>query len=164
MKKSVKEPLRVGEVLEHFLSKVGLQGRIQEQKILDLWGDSVGEAIAERTQPMRIQNGVLYVKVNNSVWMQELQFMKGLISQKIQGQSGNKFFHDIHFFIGEIDPPEEGVREKKKRSRKRPLRDVSQEERERIDEKLSCIPDLELREILMSFFSKGLIEKNREEE
>ncbi len=164
MEKSTRKPSKIGEVLEHFFNQAGLQQKFQEQKILNAWKETVGEAIAERTQPIRIQNGVLYVKVTNSVWMQELQFMKGLIREKIQEQSGNKFLIDLHFFMGEIDFPEAGMREKKKTGREQPMRDLSRDERERIDKELAGMQDLELRKILASFFSNGLRAKNPEEE
>ncbi len=76
-------PHRLGKILENCLSRVGLQQRIQEQKILDAWERMVGKAIAEMTEPVRVKNRVLQVKVTNSVWMHELQFHKKLIIQKL---------------------------------------------------------------------------------
>src|SRR4030042_6805105 len=77
MRKNNKKPMILGDVLESFLSRSGLKRRIQEQKILDLWERVVGQTVAERTEPIRVQNRGLQVKVDSSVWMQQLQFLTG---------------------------------------------------------------------------------------
>ena len=158
MRKGAKSPPSMGEVLGEFLRRTGINRKIQEQKILNAWGEAVGQGVAERTQPIRVQNRVLQVKVANSVWMQELQFMKELIMQKLQQQTGKNILQYLRFFIGEIEPSGGKDRNKKKESA---LRDglssgLSEAERERIDGALSGLTDPELREILGRIYARGL--------
>jgi len=162
MRKRYSKPTQLGEVLSHFLKKSGLNRKIQEQKILDVWEKAVGEAIAERTRPMEVKNRVLKVKINNTVWMQQLQFMKGLILQKIHEQTGDQFLRDIRFFIGEIEMP--GREEKKEETRepKGEFKGLTPAERERIEKALLGLADPEMREILSRIYSKGMAAgKNR---
>jgi predicted nucleic acid-binding Zn ribbon protein len=158
MRKRVKTPPSMGEVLGEFFKRTGMNRRIQEQKILNCWEKAVGEGVAEKTQPVSVKNRVLRVKVVNSVWMQELQFMKELIMQKIHQETGKNILQDLRFFIGEIEPSEEGERKKKK---ERALKDgqpsgLTEAERERIGVALSGIKDPEMSEILGRIYAKGL--------
>jgi hypothetical protein len=162
MRKRLKRPPRLGEVLGHYFKRSGLSGKIQEQKILEAWERAVGEPIADRTQPIGVKNRVLQVKVTNSVWMQQLQFMKGLILQKLREQIGDHLLQDLRFFIGEVEPSVA-------RGKKRPEGDpggqslgLTEAEKERIEKVLSGIIDPEMREILSRVYSKGVAAgKNR---
>jgi hypothetical protein len=159
MRKRAKNPPSLGEVLGNFLRRSGLTRKIQEQKILNSWDKAVGEAIAERTQPVNVKNRVLRVKVTNSVWMQELQFMKDLIIKKLHEQIGENFLQDLRFFIGEVDPSEVGAKKKKKKEGGRINGEVgglSEAEKERIGRALAEITDPEMREILERIYAKGL--------
>ena len=132
--------------------------RIQEQEILNCWEQAVGEGVAEKTQPVSVKNRVLQVKVVNSVWMQELQFMKELIMQKLHQQTGNNILRDLRFFIGEIERSGGKERNKQKHGA---LMDgqslgLTEAEMERIDRALSGIRDAELHEILRRIYGKGL--------
>ena len=161
MGKGRKSPSTLGEVLGHFLKSSGLKRRIQEQKLLDSWEKAVGLAIAERTQPIGVKNRVLQVRVSSSVWMQQLQFLKGLILQKLHEQAGNHFLQDVRFFLGEMESFVGGEK-KKEEEGGRPSLGLTTKERERIEKALSGVHDPEMREILSRVYSKGMAaEKNR---
>jgi hypothetical protein len=157
-RKTTKIPPSMGELLGEFFERTGMNRRIQEQKILDCWEKAVGEGVAEKTQPVSVKNRVLQVKVVNSVWMQELQFMKELIMQKIQQQTGNNILRDLRFFIGEIEPCGGKERNRKKEGSRMDGQSLflTEAERERIDRALSAITDPEMREILGRIYARGL--------
>ena len=148
----------MGEVLEGFFKRTGMNRRIQEQRILNCWEQAVGEGVAERTQPVSVRNRVLRVKVVNSVWMQELHFMKELIMQRLQQEAGNNILRDLRFFVGEIEPS--GGKDRDKRNDVARMEGQSlgltEGEKERIDRALSGIRDAEMREILGRIYAKGL--------
>jgi len=146
------------EALGPFLKISGLSRRMQEQKLLDSWDRVVGDAIVEETRPIRVKNRILQVKVTNSVWMQQLQFMKGLIIKKIQENMGNDFLQDIRFYIGEISP---GERKKKETDAAGSSKALSDTERKRIDRDLSGIRDPEMQEIMLRVYSKGLAARKK---
>jgi predicted nucleic acid-binding Zn ribbon protein len=155
-------PHRLGKILENYLSRAGLQPRIQEQRIIDAWERMVGKAIAEMTEPVRVKNRVLQVKVTNSVWMHELQFHKKLIIQKLNECTGDPVVQDLWFFIGEKETGKEVPPEGGKKKRERKARDLSKEEKDRIEREISHLEDPEMREVLLRVFSKGLTwEKGR---
>ena len=91
---------RVGDILPTVLRSIGLDRRLKEQGILAIWPQVVGEDIAARTQPVKIEDGVLYVRVNHSAWMQELHFMEKEILRKLKEAAPNIEVGRIRFSAG----------------------------------------------------------------
>jgi predicted nucleic acid-binding Zn ribbon protein len=147
------EPSAVGEILGRYLDQSGLRPKIREQRILDVWSQLVGEAIAEVSQPGRVRNRSLQVKVTHPVWMQQLQFHKKLIIQKVNEFLGGPFLQELRFVLGER---EEGKPSKIDRGGRNPQRELRKEEEERIAREVGGIRDGEIREALFQLFAKGL--------
>lgn len=145
----------MGEVLKNYFRDNGLKGKLEEQKILDIWEEVVGDAVATRTQPIRVKNRVLYVTVSNSVWMQQLHFMKELIIKKLNERTGSDFLQDLRFFFGEIEHLKQAD-EKKGENTSGDIVTVSEPDRERIEKEVSQVKDPEIKKILMKVYLKGL--------
>ncbi len=150
-------PHRLGKILENYLTRAGMLQRIREQKIIDAWERLVGKAVSEMTQPVRMRNGVLQVRVATSMWMHELHFHKKMIIQKMNDYAGNATVEDLWFMIGEREKGKETIdKGEVEKISKRHARALSQEERERIEKGISHLRDPEMREILLRLFCKGL--------
>ncbi len=93
----------IGEVLEKSLSRLDLSRRLDEYGVWPIWRDVVGEAIARNAQPEKIRHGTLFVKVSSPVWMQELQFMKEMIAEKLNHRLPGDVVKNIFFMVGNID-------------------------------------------------------------
>jgi predicted nucleic acid-binding Zn ribbon protein len=65
----------------------------------------VGKTIAVNAQPEKIRNGTLFVKVTSPVWMQQLQFMKEMIAEKLNHRLKREIVKNIFFVVGRIDAP-----------------------------------------------------------
>jgi len=63
----------------------------------------VGAAIARRAQPTQLRNGVLFVATATHSWMQELQFMKETIREKLNVRLGAEVVRDIFFVSGTVE-------------------------------------------------------------
>jgi hypothetical protein len=158
MSKRNPKPSPLGDVLEQYFSRCGMKRRLAEQRVLNSWEKIVGKGVAEQTRPLRIQNGVLQVRVANSVWMQQLQFMKGLILQKARGETGLEGLEEVRFFLGDLAgeaDPEEGAggRGEGEPEADRPL---TENEREKIRAATERLADPEMRKVFESVFSRGL--------
>ena len=55
-------------------------------KLYSAWKGVVGELLAERSHPIKIERDTLFVGVENSAWMQELILLKPQIIQKYRAQ------------------------------------------------------------------------------
>jgi predicted nucleic acid-binding Zn ribbon protein len=96
---------RVGEVLGNSLKRLDLSSRLSEYGVWPVWDEVVGKTIAVNAQPEKIRNGTLFVKVTSSVWMQQLQFMKEMIAEKLNHRLNREVVKNIFFVVGRIDSP-----------------------------------------------------------
>ena len=148
-------PIKLEEILGPYLRNTGLKRRLEENRILCLWPEIVGKAISENTQPLAVRNRVLQVKVINSVWMQQLQFMKGMILQKIENQDRGQGVKDIKFYLGEIEKIDKGqAGENCSSSVSGEM--LGKEEREKIEKAVEQVRDPGVREGLARLFARGI--------
>jgi hypothetical protein len=96
---------RVGVVLGNSLKRLDLSYRLNEYGVWPVWDEVVGKTIALNAQPEKIRNGTLFVKVTSSVWMQQLQFMKEMIAEKLNHRLNREVVKNIFFVVGRIDSP-----------------------------------------------------------
>jgi hypothetical protein len=90
------------EVLSALLSHLPAAERLHEYRVWEVWEKAVGEAVARKARPSKIQNGKLFVTVSNSVYLQELQFQKVRIKDAVNQQLGSPIVKDLLFFIGRL--------------------------------------------------------------
>ena len=86
---------KFGNILNHFLSELGIEKSIMKYQALNMWREVVGEKISEVTEPHRLTNGKMFVRVTNDSWRNELVFYKPEIIEKINDELGSKVVEDI---------------------------------------------------------------------
>ena len=96
-------PKPLSDLLDEGLAGLGLGERLRDMEIWRLWPDVVGQAIASRAQPLRIINGTLTVAVSSGPWMQELNFLKGMMKEKINSRLGGEVVREIVLKSGKVD-------------------------------------------------------------
>jgi predicted nucleic acid-binding Zn ribbon protein len=97
-----RDPARVGKPLAGLLARYDPEGRLRAYRVFDIWPEVVGEAIDQRTQPDRLRDGVLSVQVSSHTWMQELQFLKEDIRQRLNQRLESEVIRDLHFVPGRV--------------------------------------------------------------
>jgi predicted nucleic acid-binding Zn ribbon protein len=103
---------KVTDVLGDVLKRVDPEQQMRVYGIWNFWNDEVGGPIARRAQPSRFRNGILFVTVATQSWMQELQFMKGKIRERLNTRLGAELVRDIFFVSGTVDAaPQDEPRE-----------------------------------------------------
>ena len=90
--------ISVGKALNGILKDLGLQGRINQYRVLEMWPEIVGENIAKYTKAERVQENIIYIKVKNNTWRTELQFQKNIILENISQKVGKGIIKDIRFY------------------------------------------------------------------
>lgn len=96
-------PSTVGSILSDVLKRVDPEQQLHAYSIWSFWNHEVGDAIARRAQPARFRNGILFVTVATHSWMQELQFMKDRIRDRLNTRLGSELVRDIFFVSGSIE-------------------------------------------------------------
>lgn len=93
---------RLGDVLDKSLKRIAPAMRLDEYGVWPVWNDVVGKTIAQNAQPEKIRNGTLFVKVSSPVWMQQLQYMKEMIAEKLNGRLKAEMVKNIFFVVGRV--------------------------------------------------------------
>ena len=86
---------KIGNILHQFLHELGIEKPIMRYRALTLWPEVVGERISEVTEPDRLTNGKIFVKVKSDSWRNELVFYKKEIIDKINEKLGSTVVKDI---------------------------------------------------------------------
>lgn len=94
---------RLGVVLEQSLKRFDLSSRLNEYGVWPIWNEVVGPTVARNAQPEKIRNGTLFVKVTSAVWMQQLQYMKDIILEKLNQRLGTEAVKKIFFVVGRFE-------------------------------------------------------------
>jgi predicted nucleic acid-binding Zn ribbon protein len=152
----MKRPASVSELLSSIFSGKPAGSRLKEGKIWEVWNSAVGPQIASRARPTAIRNGILTVAVNSSPWLQQLNFLKVGIRDKLNEAIGEEMIKDIFLKAGTFK--EEPSEEKIPKPSKRPL--TAQEEAV-IAKTTEEIIDPELRKTLASLFESQLSSNSR---
>jgi len=99
----------LSSVLDRSLKRLDLVARLDDYAVWPIWNDVVGKVIARNAQPEKIRNGTLIVKVSSPVWMQQLQFMKDMITAKLNYRLKSDIVKNVFFVVGHIEMNEESV-------------------------------------------------------
>lgn len=91
-----------GTVLSGLAKRLGLQSHLFELRLQQQWREIVGEPIGSHTWPTQVRYKKLYLIVRNSVWLQQLVFLKPTLLAKLNERAGTEMLTDIAFRVGEI--------------------------------------------------------------
>jgi predicted nucleic acid-binding Zn ribbon protein len=72
---------------------------LEEVKIFSAWNDIAGERMATHTRPTNISNRILFVEVDDPLWLSQLKYMKQDIIEKLDTKIKPGLFKDIRFFL-----------------------------------------------------------------
>lgn len=152
----------IGDILQKALKRKKIHVPVRDRQVSDSWEKAVGPIISANTRADRIKGDTLYVKVSTSTWMQQLQFMKHEIIEKVNDTLQNQTIKSIYFSIGNIEPSAH------KREGEQPDAPDHGRLRERdkkiIEDSTSSLSDEELKEILKRVMTKEIMNRRSRQE
>jgi predicted nucleic acid-binding Zn ribbon protein len=89
-------------ILSGLAKRLGLQTHLFEVRLQQQWREIIGEPVGSHTWPVQVRFKKLYLIVRNSVWLQQLTFLKPTLLAKVNEQAGSELITDIAFRVGEI--------------------------------------------------------------
>lgn len=95
----------IGNLLNDFFHQRGFEDKIREYRTWQIWDEAVGPQIAARARPVRIRDGVLEIRVDQPIWMQQLQLMKPKILARLNDRLGGAILRDLFLRQGKNAPP-----------------------------------------------------------
>jgi len=96
-------PAALGTILQQALKASRIDVDLDAYRLWQQWKDLVGPAIAENTRPEAIKGKLLLVHVSSAPWMQQLQFLKPELIEKLNETIGKEVVGDIRFKIGPMN-------------------------------------------------------------
>ena len=87
---------KISDLIPAFMKEQGLDEKLWQQALLNEWPQLVGEQVARRARPGKIQNRLLTIFVTNSVWLSELNRNgKPQMLKNLQARFGPDLIRDI---------------------------------------------------------------------
>jgi hypothetical protein len=155
-------PQRLSLILRRTLNQRNISLPMKDSSVWNAWDKAVGPVISAQTRVDRLDRETLFVKVSSPAWMQQLQFMKQEILDRINETLGKKALKNLFFSAGEVPPnPSKGPEVFSLQTDRYPLK----EREERLIESCTApISDRELHDILKRAMTKNLIRRKMEED
>ncbi|MBO6035283.1 MAG: DUF721 domain-containing protein [Paludibacteraceae bacterium] len=75
----------IGKVLESYFSEMGLEDKMSEQRLLDAVPGVLGQFIYKFVTSTYVRDGVLHLRVNNSILRGELNMQRTVLRDKLNG-------------------------------------------------------------------------------
>jgi hypothetical protein len=100
----MQKPQPIRSILEKTFKTLEIDVPLKTYSILGAWNEIVGESVADHSQPRSIRNRILFIDVTHPTWMQQLQFLKSTLLEKVNTFLGEPLIQDIRFKVGKISP------------------------------------------------------------
>ncbi len=144
-------PRPVADLLAEALRGQPAERRLKEGRIWLVWDEAVGERIASLARPVSFRDGTLTVAVANAPWMQQLNFLKRGIVEKLNSLLGEAVVRDIYLKAGRAESPADAPPD-----RRPSPRELTREEQEFVAVESEAVDDPELRKIISRLMAKHL--------
>lgn len=102
------KPVEISRLLSAVFENRKWRSKLELHRVFEFWNRTVGKEIAAVAQPSLIRGHVLWVKVKDSIWMQQLHLQKMLLLENINKQLDGEKLSDIHLQLDSSlsTPPE----------------------------------------------------------
>ena len=148
MKRGKKSFIPLKEVIDDLFTSSVLPINLDDVRIWEVWDGVVGKRVAKHARPSQINKGVLIVKVTDSVWLHELEFMAETIREGLNSTLRRTAVKKIRFKVG---VPQETKQLRKDKTEQGPDRTLAPEKQIEMNKILSRVKDKELRSSLRQF-------------
>ena len=92
-----RKPDHISSVLGAMIKRRHWEDRFELHEVFAFWKKAVGKDIAEHATPSKFRGKVLWVDVSDSIWMQQLQFLKMALLAKVNKEFDSVEVEDIRF-------------------------------------------------------------------
>ncbi len=90
------------QILERVMREQDFKGDIEAYRVFSEWTDIVGQKVAGHTRPVRLGDRLLYVEVDDHLWLAQLKYMKADMLRKIDRAIKPGLFRDLKFFLKSV--------------------------------------------------------------
>ena len=87
--------LSIGEVLGLYLRETGLEKPVLEERVVKLWPQVMGDAVARLTRSVEVKDGMLIVHISSAALKAQLFERRFALVKKINDAVGGNAIHDV---------------------------------------------------------------------
>lgn len=98
------EPQTAAELVPDMLRRLGGRGRVTEHAAFDAYRAAVGEMLRGRSEPERLRDGTLHVRVASSALAHELVMLRAEILARMAAAIGPGIVTEIRTRVGDVNP------------------------------------------------------------
>jgi predicted nucleic acid-binding Zn ribbon protein len=98
-------PTRLGDALRAALARLPIARQLADYDLWTHWDAVVGPTLALHVRPERLRHGVLVVAVDSPEWMQELQFLKHELRERLNARLGRPAVRELFVVLATEPPP-----------------------------------------------------------
>lgn len=92
-------PSAVSDIIKSVLKKKGIS-EAKNLEFLSCWSDIVGDTFSKVSKPHELRKGILFIKVIDASWAQELTFQEANIIEKLCQLGYGGVVNKIKFLVG----------------------------------------------------------------
>ncbi|HYL81285.1 MAG TPA: DUF721 domain-containing protein [Candidatus Acidoferrum sp.] len=100
-----RRPVRISEALSAAFRRLGLEERLRQHEIWQVWPAVVGPQISQHAQPHAIWQGRLIVHVSDPVWLHHLSMMKHRLVPALNEKLQASVVREMILRVGEFPEP-----------------------------------------------------------
>ena len=86
----------IGSIIRRVLKNQGLEQGVKQGEALSAWNKIVGDIIAQHSSAVALEQEILFIRVDDSAWRNELAMMSEEIIEKINAYFGDRRVNRIH--------------------------------------------------------------------
>ncbi|GDX48493.1 MAG: DUF721 domain-containing protein [Bacteroidota bacterium] len=90
-----KNEMNIKQALDQYMKRFGLQRKVEEIKLLQLWPEIAGEFIARNTSDLQVRDRRLIIRVNSSVIKHQLLISRDTIIQRVNQFMEQEYINDL---------------------------------------------------------------------
>lgn len=93
------EPAPLSAPLDELLARLSGVSRSAIEVVMDQWRDIVGPDAAAVSDPVRLRDGVLTVRVDDSVWASELRWLEPTVIERVRALAPDGAPHAVKVVV-----------------------------------------------------------------
>ncbi|MFN5379479.1 MAG: DUF721 domain-containing protein [Bacteroidota bacterium] len=90
-----KNEMNIKQALDQYMKRFGLQRKVEEIKLVQLWPEIAGEFIARNTSDLQVRDRRLIIRVNSSVIKHQLLISRDTIIQRVNQFMEQEYINDL---------------------------------------------------------------------
>ncbi|HOK40615.1 MAG TPA: DciA family protein [bacterium] len=92
------EEYHITKAIEHYINRNLKRDNYEEKKLYGFWNEIVGNYLSDKTKIISIKNGIVKIKAENKMLVNDLVYLKDIILEQIHKVLKNDKIKEILFY------------------------------------------------------------------